>query len=546
MTENHNPGHVDLFFRQALLNKGRVPVVWGAGQKFDLLKMLHNEADADVGEFGVGWDGVPETVDEHQVESLPYAVQHLKCIDERLDLCKHPYKFCAACWIKRQDRKRPTQRQYDKPHGQTRWHPGMRHHQLTGRVLAFSILQALQDAVEMIRSSNEGQLKEALNMTGYYDNIRRKVRNLDPELGNCYAIQDALPDRVCRTSMKGRTQYTPRNNAEATSITSILKPAPDGYVPRNKLKPLYKGPDTYNPCFDLPEGAVDVIEKISALENRTTGTRRLSGDAVVAATDRINRDSIAEMSSQASFVEGSTRIRTGSSTAASALPTAADVVNTTTTIVPGLGWQLIDEPQGICDGTYDSVCARSTRNRCVLYGHHDERGAVLGSEMSGWLVLQIPREEVQEGILILKLHTWYQSGDNSRTRGWTTINNVAGEKSVAVATEGKQSSSSGDGSHERQLAELDRDLGEQSYKTPPLDDRFQFEYAIDGVITTLNREDFLSQKKSIQTLVEVLTLLDDESFAANHKSESKTLEVAIRMKGCLRQCVFGVTHLYWA
>jgi hypothetical protein len=537
MTENHKPGHIDLFFRQALLVEGRVPVVWGAGQKFDLLQMLHNEADADIGEFGTGWDGVPETMDEKQASSLPYAVQNLKC-KERLDLCQKPYKFCAICWLKRQDRIKPLQKQYDKPHGQTRWHPGWRTHQLTGRVLAFAVLQALQDAIDVIGSGNDQQLQEALNMTGYYDNIRRKVQNLDPSFGNCYAISQNLPERVCRTSMKGRTQYTPRYDAEHTSITSIIKPAPDGHVPRNYLRPLYEGPDAYNPCFELPTGAVDVVGRIEKLENATITTRHLSGGAMVTESDKLGREIMGPISTLTAFKVGSARIR---KKVEAAKPVTLSPVATNTTIVPGLGWQLKDEPQGICDGSYDAVCAKSTFNRCVLYGHHDERGAVLGSELSGWLVLQIPRKEVQEGIIILKLHTWYHSSDNSRTRDWQTVNN---ETSGELFNQ----TSADDGLHERQLLHSlpARDLTEQEFKTPRLGEWFQFEYAIDGRVTTLSRDEFLSRKKDIQRLVEVITLLDDESFAAKETGSSSILEVAIRMKGCGRKCVFGVSHLYWA
>ena len=56
MTENFAPEHIDLFLRQALIGGNRVPVLWGGN--FNLLAMLHNHADADVGEFGNGMDGI--------------------------------------------------------------------------------------------------------------------------------------------------------------------------------------------------------------------------------------------------------------------------------------------------------------------------------------------------------------------------------------------------------------------------------------------------------------------------------------------------------
>ena len=63
------PEHTDLFLRQALIGGKRVPVVWGA--PFDLLRMLHEEADADVGEFGRGTADMPITENEGQMRTLP-------------------------------------------------------------------------------------------------------------------------------------------------------------------------------------------------------------------------------------------------------------------------------------------------------------------------------------------------------------------------------------------------------------------------------------------------------------------------------------------
>lgn len=97
----------------------------------------------------------------------------------------------------------------------------------------------------------------------------------------------------------------------------------------------------------------------------------------------------------------------------------------------------------------------------------------------------------------------------------------------------------------RQYYEVD-ESGERmlmrSYDTPELPDTFIFEYAIDGKITTLTRDQFLDQKKQIQRVVETLTLLDDPSFT----SDAKDVEVAVRLKGCGRACTFGVSHIYWA
>jgi hypothetical protein len=43
---------------------------------------------------------------------------------------------------------------------------------------------------------------EQWHIKDYYDNIRKKVLNLDKSLGNCYQIEGKLPTRMCNTPMK--------------------------------------------------------------------------------------------------------------------------------------------------------------------------------------------------------------------------------------------------------------------------------------------------------------------------------------------------------
>merc|ERR1712157_532447 len=80
----------------------------------------------------------------------------------------------------------------------------------------------------------------------------------------------------------------------------------------------------------------------------------------------------------------------------------------------------------------------------------------------------------------------------------------------------------------------------RDYNTPDLPDDFAFDYAIDGKITTLTKDQFLKEKKQVQRVVETITILDDPNFT----SESKDVEIAIRLRGCGRSIVFGVSHVY--
>jgi hypothetical protein len=182
--------------------------------------------------------------------------------------------------------------------------------------------------------------EEQWHVTEYYENIRNKVKNLGKDKGVCHKIEGTLPARMCNTPMKAKTQYTPRADFHETSLTSIIKPTPDGYVPKNEKKALYEGPDAHNPCFDLPDGAIDVF-------NIVAGRRRL--DAL-------------EFSEP---VESNT---VGSSNTHSSIANNRSLEE----IVPGKGWQVFGEPQGYCDGTYSAICARQGDIECALYGHHDE------------------------------------------------------------------------------------------------------------------------------------------------------------------------------
>lgn len=57
---------IDVFYRQALLSGRKVPVIWGG--PFHLLRDLHEYGDADVGEFGTGMMGVPDTTSAEEAE----------------------------------------------------------------------------------------------------------------------------------------------------------------------------------------------------------------------------------------------------------------------------------------------------------------------------------------------------------------------------------------------------------------------------------------------------------------------------------------------
>lgn len=136
-----------LFVRQALMSPGKVPVVWGPD--ISVLAEIHRATNADVGEMGMADSGVPVIHSKEQAETVPYALRYMKCAHDMVDLCKGEPKYCAKCWIARDDIDTsdwpPMQ---EHPGSQVSWHPGWRWHQLKGNVLAFTVLDALQDAMQ--------------------------------------------------------------------------------------------------------------------------------------------------------------------------------------------------------------------------------------------------------------------------------------------------------------------------------------------------------------------------------------------------------------
>merc|ERR1719491_1213110 len=510
MTEN-NDEHIEIFYRQALLAGNRMPVIWGGS--FNLLKMLHEEADVDVGDWGRATDGIMEVDSFEQAKEIPWAARFMKCKPEVKDLCKEEPRFCAKCWIDRDDNIKPEMKQRDRPKGQVGWHPGWRAHQLMGRNLAFAILEALQAAINIWSEGVMGGPPlddDFWHITEYYENIRNKVKNLGKSLGSCYKVDGSLPTRLCSIPMKAKTQYTPRANFHESALTSIIKSTPDGYIPRNTKVMLYEGPDEHNMCLDIPEDEIDVF-------NVVTGRRRLNKD-----------DFRLPSRLDLSKLDGSARDTTSLLTR-----------HLEGSITPGTGWEVWGEPPGLCDGTYNATCGRWTENECLLYGHHDPRGAVIGNEYSGWLVMTL--KELKEGIIILKLHTWHTANESTITQGWKSVGNVRRRRRLGESLIHLNTSESFQRGYYETNEPTNRMLM-RSYDTPKLPDQFSFEYSIDGVVTSLTGDQFLKKKKQIQRVVETITILDDPNFT----TEAKDVEIAIRLLGSGRSIVFGVSHVYWA
>ena len=205
------------------------------------------------------------------------------------------------------------------------------------------------------------------------------------------------------------------------------------------------------------------------------------------------------------------------------IPCGSALVGQWWDFVQGRGWSLHTKAGDFnCNGTWDSECGRGAGEPCLLSGHNDARGGLLFDSCSGWLLLRL--KSLKEGIIIIKFESWHNSGANFITEGWTSENNGA-EGSRRLG----------------QPAALDSHR-ELKAAVPEFCEDFVFEYAIDGDVHSLNKQELMSKRVMVQRVVETLTLLDDPDFT----SKEVDVELGIRIRGCQRINTFSLTHVYWA
>jgi hypothetical protein len=390
----------------------------------------------------------------------------------------------------------PTTQQKPEPGGRASWHPGNHNHQLQGRTLAFVVLLALHEALMDWKHAPNYELPDdAWHVTAYYKNIHDKVAASTTTDAWCRAKN--LPMAVCRVAMTARSENTPRARPWETNIRSLIK-ASNGNFPVS-MPNAYDPPDVYNPKLDPPLGEIDVL---AIVENGVDFAPNLA---------RI-RDSKEPMSFQQP-------------------PSLLSTMNPA--IVPGKGWYL-DSVAGSdnCDGMYDSHCNRGQDNDCLLYAHNDGRNSILFDSLSGWMVFNIPK--IEHGVIILGIYDWMPG--NPATKKWCSENNEGpcSSRHLRVPSIGNATT--------QHLEELTEGRHLKKIKVPPYCDDFKFEYAINGVIESLDLQAWNSLQNHVERVVQLWTIKDDASLTGEN------VEFAIRMIGCVKapRKTFGLSHIYWA
>jgi hypothetical protein len=205
MTEKDAPA-LDTFARQAMLGGDKVPVIWGLSP--GITKPLHDLADADVGMQGNGRAGIMELTAVEDIDKIPWAAQYVSCSGELSGVCREN-EYIGQCWIEREDFTPPKAQ--GTPGGRAKWHPGNRKHQVTGRILAFTILSALKDALTVWSDAPGYVLDDSVwHVHSYYENIQTKLKGLGPDVGACPQYVDMDLEFVCNYPMQVSTSTPSR------------------------------------------------------------------------------------------------------------------------------------------------------------------------------------------------------------------------------------------------------------------------------------------------------------------------------------------------
>jgi hypothetical protein len=201
-TEPDDDRAVDVLARQAILGGLKVPLLWNL--RPNVSATLETMANVHVGQFGTTVPplGIPTTTTQgDEMNQTIWAARFLNCGTNetlRATLCR-PHEFNGTCWLPRSDFRPTKKAQADSlPHSKLSSadsdledYPGFRHHQLRGRTIAFTLLQALEEVLTLWANAEDLVLPdEVWHVSDYYETTRAKVRSLDPMNSGCGLMED--------------------------------------------------------------------------------------------------------------------------------------------------------------------------------------------------------------------------------------------------------------------------------------------------------------------------------------------------------------------
>jgi hypothetical protein len=88
------------------------------------------------------------------------------------------------------------------------WHPGNREHQIQGRVLAYTILEAIKDALKLWNEAEDYVLSdEAWHVSSHYEELRTAVKAMNLTQTSCLELgQKYGMEFLCHHPLKVNTE----------------------------------------------------------------------------------------------------------------------------------------------------------------------------------------------------------------------------------------------------------------------------------------------------------------------------------------------------
>lgn len=550
---------VDFFNKQALLSGARLPILL-TSMPFEIHRESNNTAwVGDVKATNVGF--MPVTVDEVQVDKVPFAARYMNVAEARL---KNGEKYNSICWEPRTDFT-PDVKQAEHPGSQVGWHPGWRAHQWEGRIYALILLEGLERALDMWEREPDFPLPEQLwHVEDAYTSIRSNFEEyLARHVGEspCEQLFKNHPE-ICRVPMRGHGLWTPRNMNPAGSLLTVIREAPNGYKPYYEKSNQYSGFDLLPRNQKTPDGDVDVHaiaiatnnpeptivdEPTDNIEETGTRRRRMKQDTQRQTPAQMNpprrqATSAAEAQTKTPEEEG------GVTRGHRQLNETEAASGNGEAIVAGRGWTMLGNNVGYCDGTTVSTCNRIPGQQCLLAGHNDGHASVAGNPMSGWLVFDV--ENIQHGVILARME-WFCDEIPWLTKDWTEVNggktsdttpyNVTATRQLQEQHQLEPRVRHEDVYPEEHDDDDGRDLRVKFSMDDKVANDFYMDIAINGKITrTMDKKEWLGYTVEHSKNCAVWPLMTDPTVHGN-------VEVAIRFRSEEKpQQGFCLSHIYYA
>jgi len=488
LVSEENTGEFDLLQKQTIMSGERIPII--LSPMWDEL-VLASKGTAWVGNLQPGAD-VCQLTTMNVLPDAP-ACHSVNCDAQSWESGKcHVYD--SVCWEPRFGYK-PLTEQNEDVGFQKNSYPGFRRHQLEGRKMALLILHALTAALQLWRDNVEADSSvlplapQHWHVADDYIRIRESVMSLDRtpgeavEIPACEQLMKSVDPRICHIPMRAYTEWTPRVVPDFYGLKGIVNNLIAGEVVSESAD-AYEGPDVRPLKWQIHDGELDV--HMIAIAANVSGPGGWDDDAFEGEDDWYNSRNMRRLPRSKRRLRHRNNLPAPVSAPAPAESDLESYTGHKVEISEGSGWTLENAPIGFCDGSAQSRCNRSPGNKCLLSNHNHFRASLVGSTTNGWLTMRVPG--VRHGIILARI-------------------------------------------------EFDENLP----------DDFIFDFAVDGIATTMRKANLDKFEKKLLKDLTVYPLLVDAGASVAADSRGRDYDVAIRIRSNVKpDCQMRLSHIYYA